>query len=206
MKPLSLSPLKALNLLTFPIVQLSFHLQHKFLPNRNKFASLLPLQIPLVSSAFAMVTIGRTVMNTAVPTAIPLLWVTLLNNVLPSSVISVTTGNIAANFVPIKTVEFALYQGTLWVTVLLCVFSHPSCLPFMEDPHLPLSSLWPERGLLIKPGVQLYEGGNVTIFILFPHILLISFFSRHYNWRGCTTLNNSFLLIIGHSSIFLSHL
>ena len=85
-------------------------------------------------------------MNITAPTATPLLQVTLLNNVLLSSVISATTGDIAASSAPIKTVKFALHQGTSWVTVLLSVFFHPSHLPFMVDPHLPPSSLWSERG------------------------------------------------------------
>ena len=153
-----------------------------------------------------MVTIERTVRNTTAPTAMSLPLVTLLDNILLSNAISVTIGDITAEIVPIETVEFALHQGTSWVTALLSVFPHPSCLPFTVDPCLPLSSLWPERGLFIELGVQLYKGSNVTIFILFPCILLISFFSYYYNWRGRSSSNNSFLLLTGYNSIFLSHL
>ena len=91
------------------MVQLSFHLQYKFSPDWNKSASPLPLQTPLVFNAFAMVTIGRTMMNAAVPTAMSLPQITLLDNVLLFSATSITIGDIAANFVPIKTVVFALH-------------------------------------------------------------------------------------------------
>ena len=46
----------------------------------------------------------------------------------------------------------------------------------------------------------------VTIFLLFCHILLILFnTSRHY-WRGLRPSNNSYLVITGPMSFFLSHL
>ena len=48
-------------------------------------------------------------MNAAVPTAMSLPQITLLDNVLLFSATSITTGDIAANFVPIKTVVFALH-------------------------------------------------------------------------------------------------
>ena len=47
---------------------------------------------------------------------------------------------------------------------------------------------------------------NVTIFLLFHHILLVSFnTSRHY-WRGLRPSNDSYLVITGPTSFFLSHL
>ena len=42
---------------------------------------------------------------------------------------------------------------------------------------LPLTQV-PSNGVLIEPGAQLYEGGNVTIFLLF-HNLLLLVCSRH---------------------------
>ena len=153
MKPSFLSPPKPLKPSIFPMVPPSFLPLHRFSLNPNKSISPLPPWIPLASNVFTTVTIERTVRNTAAPIATSSPLVTLLDNVLLFNVISVTTGDITANIVPIETVEFALHQDTLWVTVLLSVFLHPSHLPFMVDPHLPPSSLWPERGLFIKPGV-----------------------------------------------------
>ena len=44
-------------------------------------------------------------------------------------------------------------------------------IPLIRDRHLP-------HGILIEPGVRLYEGGNVTVYLLTHGIFLLSFFRR----------------------------
>ena len=78
----------------------------------------------------------------------------------------------------------------------------------LNDPMKELGFEW----IKSDPGIFLYKRKDslmvvaVTILIFFPCILLISFFSYHYNWRGHITSNNSFLLLTVYNSVFLSHL
>ena len=64
----------------------------------------------------------------------------------------------------------------------------------------------PDYSTIAHPSLTLPRKttGTVTIFILYPCILLISFFSYCYNWKGCSLSNNSFLLLTGYNSISLS--
>ena len=99
--------------------------------------------------------------------------------VFDSNVISVITGDIVIDSVPTKSVVFVILLDTLLMTVHLNIFLPHSCLRSLED----LSSIT-TRGLVIEPGAQLYEGGNVMI--LFPHhsILLFTHTRRLLTWRG----------------------
>ena len=66
-------------------------------------------------------------------------------------------------------------------------------IPLIRDRCLP-------HGVLIEPGVRLYEGGNVTVCLLTHGIFLLSFFRcTHilfgicsYNWVHCLILLSSF--------------
>ena len=50
------------------------------------------------------------------------------------------------------------------------------------------------------------DSPDVTIFLLFHHILLISFNTSCCYWRGLHPSNDSYLVIMGPTSFFLSHL
>ena len=66
-------------------------------------------------------------------------------------------------------------------------------IPLTQDRRLP-------HGILIEPGVRLYEGGNVTICLLSHGIFLLSSFHRthmlfgmcSYDWIHCLILLESF--------------
>ena len=71
-------------------------------------------------------------------------------------------------------------------------------IPLTRDRRLP-------HGVLIEPGVRLYEGGNVTVCLLLHGIFLLSFSCRthllfgicSYDWVHClillSSLNLSFI-------------
>ena len=86
------------------------------------------------------------------------------------------------------------------------------CLIFFPLSRLPISLEIPltrdrrvPHGVLIEPGVRLYEGGNVTVFLLTNGIFLLSFLRRShilfgmcsYDWVHClillSPLNSSFI-------------
>ena len=71
---------------------------------------------------------------------------------------------------------FVVNMGTWRMTVQLKRFLLNRQCTFMQVP-LPLNQV-PSSGVLIEPGAQLYEGGNVTIFLLF-HNLFLLVCSRH---------------------------
>ena len=75
--------------------------------------------------------------------------------------------------------EFAVILGTLWIIVLLNVFLHPRQQPSMVDLPLLLPRSFSTRGILVESGIQVYDGGNITIFLLHSRILLLSSFSIH---------------------------
>ena len=70
--------------------------------------------------------------------------------------------------VPTKSVVFVIPLDTSLMTVQLNIFLPHSRPQSLED----LSSIT-TQGLVIEPGAQLYEGGNVTI--LFPHRSILLF-------------------------------
>ena len=66
-------------------------------------------------------------------------------------------------------------------------------------PDVSILTLWH----LLQPLMYL---AIVTIFLLFRHILLILFNTSHRYWRGLRPSNNSYLVIMGPMSFFLSYL
>ena len=129
-----------------------------------------------------------------------------LTSVSLSNVTSVATGAIWLLTAPIATVEFALPLGTSLTTVYLNVSPHSRLLPSMRG-HLPLPlNSFVEWGLLIESGIWLYEGSNVTIFILYPGIFLFSYFSYQRTWRMSNVSNVSFLLLVNPNCIMLTPL
>ena len=76
----------------------------------------------------------------------------------------------------------------------------------MADPPLLLPRTFATRGILVESGIQVYEGGNVTIFLLHPRILLLSSFSIHCTWHTTRIVATHLFLIIGSHSILLCSL
>ena len=174
--------------------------------NLTSCASLLPLPTPLAFSVMAMVTIEKITQTTSALTATLLTPAIHLASVSLSDVTSVATGTTRLLTAPIATVEFVLPLGTSLTTVHLNISSHLRLLPSMKGhPPLPLDS-FAEQGLLIESGIRLYEEGNVMIFILYPHILLFSYFSYQRTWRMSSVSNVSFLLLVNPNCITLTPL
>ena len=134
----------------------------------------------------------RTVPPTPASIATYLLWVTPPPLVFDTNVASVITGDIVIDSAPTAPVEFVILLGTLLMIVQLNIFSPCSCPWSLEVP----SSIT-TRGLVIEPGAQLYEGGNVTI--LFPHCSILLIVHSHHllTWRGrgSTFLHTTYLLV-----------
>ena len=75
-----------------------------------------------------------------------------------------------------ESARFVVNMGMWRMIVRLRHFPLNRQCIFTQVP-LPLTQV-PSNGVLIEPGAQLYEGGNVTIFLLF-HNLLLLVCSRH---------------------------
>ena len=170
------------------------------------FAFPSPPLTPSASTVIAMVTIAKIVQTT------PVLIVTQPHQATPlvfaswSDATSVVTGDILTSSAPTTTVEFAVTLGTSWIIVLLNVFLHPRQQPSMADPPLLLPRTFTMRGILVESGIRVYEGGNVTIFLLHPHILLLSSFSIHRTWRTTRIVATHLFLIVSSHSILLRSL
>ena len=140
-------------------------------------------------------------MRTAPPIPVPIatypLQVTPPLLVFDTNVASVITGDIVIDSVPTVPVEFAIPLGTSLMTVQLNIFPPCSRLRSLEVPRSVTT-----RGLVIEPGAQLYEGGNVTI--LFPyHSILLIVHSRHLlTWRGSVCFLNTTYLLVHSPSTF----
>ena len=169
------------------------------------FPSLIAPLPPSLSafSALAQVTIVKTVPSTSVPTATSPPPVTLRLLVCLPNMIYVANGDIATDSVPLELVIYVIEEVTLFKIV---------CLMFFPLSRLPISLGIPPtldrsmpHGVLIEPGVRLYEGGNVKICLLYNGIFLFSLF-RHthilfgmcsYDWAHCLVLlsssNSSFI-------------
>ena len=80
-----------------------------------------------------MVTIGRIVQNTAVPTVMSQPLVTQLATLCLSNVTFAEIGIMELISAPIETVQFVLNQGTSWVIACLNVFPLHSCQLLMES-------------------------------------------------------------------------
>ena len=88
-----------------------------------------------------MVIIRRIALNIDAPTAMYQPLITRLDNVFVSNAISVATGVMAHDSVPIETVQFVLNQGISWMIVHLNVYPYPKQPLCMEDlPLLPSNS------------------------------------------------------------------
>ena len=123
--------------------------------------------------ALAQVTIVRTAPSTSVPTATSLPPDTLRLLVCPPNATYVADGDIATNSVPLEFVTYAIEEVTS-LTIVCLIFFPLSRLPISLGIPLTRDRLLP-HGVLIEPGVQLYEGGNVTVCLLTYGIFLLSF-------------------------------
>ena len=123
--------------------------------------------------------------------------------VCPPNATFVADGNIALNSVPLECVTYVIKEATLLMIARLMFFPLSRLpislgIPLTRDRHLP-------HGVLIEPGVWLYEGGNVTVYLLSHGIFLLSFLRRthllfgmcSYDWVHClillSSLNSSFI-------------
>ena len=152
-------------------------------------------------NAIFSATIVRTAPLTPVPIATCPLQVTPPPLVFGTNVVSVITGDIVITSVPTAPVEFVIPLGTSLMIVQLNIFppcSHPRSL---EAPRSITT-----RGLIIEPGAQLYEGGNVTILFTYCSVLLIVHSRCLLTWRGRGSihfLNTTYLLVHSLSTFSL---
>ena len=136
-----------------------------------------------------------------VPIATYLLWVTPPLLVFNTNVASVITGDIVIDSAPTPPVEFAIPLGTSLMIVQLNIFppcSHPRSLEVPRSVTI--------RGVVIEPGAQLYEGGNVTIIFPYCSILLIVHSCHILTWKGRGSvhfLNTAYLLVHSPSTFSL---
>ena len=170
------------------------------------FAFPSPHPTQSVSTVIVMATIAKIVQTTPVLIVTHPRWAIPLVFASQSNVTSVITGDIQTSSAPTTTVEFAVTLGTSWIIVLLNIFLHPKQQPSMVDLSLPLPRSFSTRGILVKLGIQVYDGGNVTIFLFHPHILLLSSFSIHCTWCTTCIVTTHLLLVIGSHSILLQSL
>ena len=115
--------------------------------------------------------------------------------------VSVITGDIVIDSIPTAPVEFAIPLGTSLMIVQLNIFPPCSRLRSLEVPRSITT-----RGLVIEPGAQLYEGGNVTILFPYRSILLIVHSHDLLTWRGRGSvcfLNTTYLLVCSSSTFSL---
>ena len=139
----------------------------------------------------------RTAPPIPVPTATYPLWATPPLLVFDTNVASVITGDIVTDSAPIAPVELAIPLGTSLMTVQLNIFPPHSCLQSLEVPRSVTT-----RGFVIKPGAQLYEGGNVTILFPYCSVLLIIHSQCFLTWRGSVCFSNTAYLLVCSSSTF----
>ena len=155
------------------------------------------------SNVIMTATITKIVQTTPVLIVTHLCWATPLIFASQSNATSVITEDIQASSAPIATVEFAVTLGTSWIIVLLNVFLLPRQQPSMADLSLLLPRSFSMRSIFVESGIRVYDGSNVTIFLLHPCVLLFSSFSVHRTW--CTThiSTTHLLLVMGSRSILL---
>ena len=140
-------------------------------------------------------------MRTAPPIPVPIatypLQVTPPLLVYDTNVASVITGDIMINSVPTIPVEFAIPLCMSLMTVQLNIFPPCSRPRSLEVPRSVTT-----RGLVIEPGAQLYEGGNVMILFPYCSILLIVHSRRLLTWRGSVHFSNTAYLLVRSPSTF----
>ena len=112
-------------------------------------------------------------------------------------------GDIAPDFVQHESVIYVTEEATSLTIVRLLFF--PLNRPPISLGSLPTRDRHLPRGVLIKPGVRLYEGGNVTVHLLYHVIFLFSVLRRthvlfgmySYDWIHTlillSSLNSSFI-------------
>ena len=76
----------------------------------------------------------------------------------------VADGDIALDSVPLDCVTYVIEEVT-WLTIACLLFFPLNRLPISLGIPLTRDRLLP-HGVLIEPGVRLYEGGNVTVCLL----------------------------------------
>ena len=163
-----------------------------------------PPPSPNVFSVITSVIIERIVHSMFVPTVVNRLQDTPHPLVsLPNATFAVD-GDIPIVSAQSKYARFVINMDMWQMTVLLRRFRLNRQRTFTQVP-LPLSPV-PSSGVLIEPGAQWYEGGNVTIFLLFHNLLLLVFSRRvHILFGMCRYDYVSLLLVIHpfHSCMFV---
>ena len=145
----------------------------------------------------------KTVPSTSAPTATPPPQDTLKPLVCLPNATFATDGDIAPDFVPHEFVTYVTEEATSLTIARLLFF--PLNRPPISLGSLPTRDRHLPRGVLIEPGVQLYEGGNVTVHLLSHGIFLFSVLRRthllfgmySYDWIHTlillSSLNSSFI-------------
>ena len=149
------------------------------------------------------VTIVKTVPSTSALTATPPPQDTLRPLVYLPSATFAADGDIAPVCVPHECVTYVIEEAMSLTIARLLFF--PLNRPPISLGTLPTQDRHFPRGVLIEPGVRLYEGGNVTVCLLYHGTFLLSFL-RHthllfgmfsYDWVYSlillSSLNSSFI-------------
>ena len=92
--------------------------------------------------------------------------------------------------------QFVVNMGMWQMTVRLRRFPLNRQCIFTQVP-LPLTQV-PSNGVLIEPGAQLYEGGNVMIFLLSHNLLLVVCSLRVHILPGMCRYDYVLLLLVVH--------
>ena len=149
------------------------------------------------------VTIVKTVPSTSALTATPPPQDTLKPLVCLPNATFAADGDIAPDFVPHEFVTYVTEEATSLTIARLLFF--PLNRPPISLGSLPTRDRHLPRGVLIEPGVRLYEGGNVTVHLLYHGIFLFSVLHRthmvfgmySYDWIHTlillSSLNSSFI-------------
>ena len=140
----------------------------------------------------------KTAPSTSVPTATPPLQDTLKPLVCLPSATFAADGDIAPDFVPHECVTYVTEEATSLTIARLLFF--PQNRPPISLGSLPTRDRLLPRGVLIEPGVRLYEGGNVTVHLLYQGIFLFSFLRRTHMLFGMYSYDWIHTLILLSSS------
>ena len=172
--------------------------------------------LPNAFGALVEVTIEKTAPNTSALTVMSPPPDTLRPLVCLSNVTFAVAGNIVTDSALQGSVTFVIKEVTSLMIVPPIFFSR-SRLPISLG--LPPRSNWNiPYGVLIEPGVRLYEGGNVMVCLLADGVFLFSFYRRthdlfgmfSYNWIHCLLLfdsSNTVLIELWlHAILFYSSL
>ena len=124
----------------------------------------------------------KIVPSTSALTATPPPQVTLKPLVYLPNATFAADGDIAPDFVPHECVTYVTEEATSLTIARLLFF--PLNRPPISLGSLPTRDRLLPRGVLIEPGVRLYEGGNVTVHLLYHGIFLFSFLRRTHMLFG----------------------